>query len=171
MVTLYLARHGQTEENLARIFQGHLPGCLTREGQLQALQLGKQLESVPLTRIFSSDLQRVKDTVCLAMGNRNLPWETTSMLREMDWGSWTGLPIDSVDRSKLPANAETKEMLYRRAEKCVSYIRSHFDGECILVVAHGLINRSIRAVVAGIPSNRLFELPHMSNGEVIVLHI
>ena len=32
MITLYLARHGQTVENLSRIFQGHLPGTLTEEG-------------------------------------------------------------------------------------------------------------------------------------------
>ena len=32
MITLYLARHGQTEENIARIFQGHMPGTLTVEG-------------------------------------------------------------------------------------------------------------------------------------------
>lgn len=33
MITLYLARHGQTVENLSRIFQGHLPGTLTEEGK------------------------------------------------------------------------------------------------------------------------------------------
>ena len=36
MITLYLARHGQTEENIARIFQGHMPGTLTVEGIAQA---------------------------------------------------------------------------------------------------------------------------------------
>ena len=29
MITLYLARHGQTEQNLAHIFQGQMPGNLT----------------------------------------------------------------------------------------------------------------------------------------------
>ena len=41
MLTIYLARHGQTEENLSRIFQGHLPGHLTEEGKRQAIALGK----------------------------------------------------------------------------------------------------------------------------------
>ena len=40
MITLYLARHGQTVENLSRIFQGHLPGTLTEEGKKQARYLG-----------------------------------------------------------------------------------------------------------------------------------
>lgn len=43
MITIYLARHGQTEENISRIFQGHLPGHLTEEGKQQAVELGKRL--------------------------------------------------------------------------------------------------------------------------------
>lgn len=108
MITIYLARHGQTEENISRIFQGHLPGHLTEEGKRQAVELGKRLRDILLDAILSSDLQRVIDTVRLAVGDRNLPWQTTPLLREIDWGSWTGLPLDSVDRTYLPADAETR---------------------------------------------------------------
>lgn len=169
MITVYLARHGQTEENLQRIFQGHLPGRLTEEGRRQAVELGQRLSDVPIDAVLSSDLQRVKDTVTLAVGKRDLPWQTTPLLREICWGSWTGLPIDSVDRTRIPADAETREQLYARAEQCVRYIREHYAGQTILVVAHGLINRSLRAVVAGIPADRLTELPHMGNGETVIL--
>ena len=47
MITLYLARHGQTVENLSRIFQGHLPGTLTEEGK-QAMELGESLRDIAL---------------------------------------------------------------------------------------------------------------------------
>lgn len=169
MITIYLARHGQTEENISRIFQGHLPGHLTEEGKRQAVELGKRLRDIPLDAILSSDLQRVIDTVRLAVGDRNLPWQTTPLLREIDWGSWTGLPLDSVDRTHLPADAETREMLYERAGKCLEYIRQHYEGKCILVVAHGLINRSLRAYLAGIPVDELTTVPHMDNCEVVRL--
>ena len=33
MMTLYIVRHGQTEENLKRILQGHMPGTLTEKGK------------------------------------------------------------------------------------------------------------------------------------------
>ena len=159
MLTVYLARHGQTEENLAHIFQGHLPGRLTETGKTQAKELGERLKDIHL------------DTVRLAFGDCSIPLETNPLFREIGWGSWTGLPIDSVDKSHIPSDAESREQLYERAERCVSYLREHYDGKTILVVAHGLINRSIRAVIEDVPVDQLTKIPHMSNGDVIRLEI
>ena len=166
MIQMYLARHGQTEENVNRIFQGQLPGRLTEEGKRQAIAMGEELADVPLDAVLSSDLQRVVDTVQLAVGKRNLPWEKNSLLREIDWGSWTGRPLDSVNRKLLPPDAETKEMLYERAGRFVEYLRKNYEGKKVLVVAHGLVNRSIQAQILGVPADQLHTLPHMKNAEV-----
>ena len=91
MITLYLARHGQTEENIARIFQGHMPGTLTVEGIAQAEALRDTLRNISLDAVVSSDLKRCVDTARIAVEGRNLPWEKTVLLREIDWGSWTGV--------------------------------------------------------------------------------
>ena len=42
-MTLYIVRHGQTEENLERILQGHLPGRLTQEGRMQVKRTAERL--------------------------------------------------------------------------------------------------------------------------------
>ena len=166
MTTIYLARHGQTEENLMRIFQGHLPGILTADGIEQARNLGKELEGITIDCILSSDLKRVIDTVNYAMANRHLPWEKTKLLREIDWGKWTGLKIDSVDKQNPPEDAETKEMLYERGKRIVEYIKEKYSGKNVLVVAHGLINRSIQAHILGVDINELYNIQHMKNAEV-----
>ena len=166
MITVYLVRHGQTEENLQRIFQGHLPGTLTEEGRQQAIGLRPILAGLSLDAIVSSDLQRVIDTVCLALPDMQLPWERTPLLREIDWGSWTGLEIASVDTSLLPDDAETKEMLYERAGSFLEYLKRHYAGQTVLVVAHGLINRSIQAQIEGVGVDHLYDVPHMKNAEV-----
>ncbi|WP_287678690.1 histidine phosphatase family protein [Bacteroides sp.] len=166
MTTIYLARHGQTEENLMRIFQGHLPGTLTADGIEQAQNLGKELEGIQIDCILSSDLKRVVDTVNYAIANRNLPWEKTKLLREIDWGKWTGLKIDSVDKQNPPEDAETKEMLYERGRRIVEYIKEKYSGKNVLVVAHGLINRSIQAHILGVDINELYNIQHMKNAEV-----
>lgn len=166
MTTIYLTRHGQTEENLMRIFQGHMPGNLTKEGIEQALNLGKELRDIHLDCILSSDLKRVVDTVNLAMADRKLPWEQNTLLREIDWGSWTGLKIDSVDKQNIPDDAETKEMLYERGKQIVEYIKEKYKGKDVLVVAHGLINRSIQAHIMGVGIDELYNIQHMKNAEV-----
>ena len=163
MTTIYLARHGQTEENLMKIFQGHLSGTLTADGIEQARNLGKELENVHIDCILSSDLKRVIDTVNYAMADRHLPWEKTELLREIDWGKWTGLKIDSVDKQNPPEDAETKEMLYERGKRIVEYIKEKYSGKNVLVVAHGLINRSIQAHILGVDINELYNIPHMKS--------
>ena len=61
---IYIVRHGQTEENLQRILQGHMPGTLTEQGKEQVQRAAEQLskEGVKFTRIVSSDLKRAMDS-------------------------------------------------------------------------------------------------------------
>lgn len=165
-MTVYLARHGQTEENLARIFQGQLPGRLTELGREQAVALGRLLEEVPLEAVVSSDLQRAADTVRLAVGARHLPWVQSPLFREIDWGSWTGLKIDEVDRSAVPDDAETPLQLYERAGRCVEYLRRHYPDASVLVVTHVLVGRSIEAQLRGLPMEALRSIPFLQNAEV-----
>lgn len=166
MITLYLARHGQTVENLSRIFQGHLPGILTEEGKKQAMDLGESLRNIALDAVVSSDLQRVVDTVQLAVGDRQLPWQQTTLLREIDWGPWTGLSVGSVDLSNPPAGVETRQMMYDRAGAFLDYLWQHYDGKRVLVVAHGQINRCLEARITGVPLEELRTVPLMKNAEL-----
>ena len=166
MMTIYLARHGQTEENLSRIFQGHLPGRLTAEGKEQARILGVRLQNIAIDMVVSSDLQRCKDTVQLAVGERQLPWVTTPLLREIDWGSWTGLYIKDVDLTCFPADVETEPKLYDRAAQFLQWLKQNYDGMRILVVGHGLINRAVQAHIEGIPLQQLRSVPKMNNAEL-----
>lgn len=163
MIELYLARHGQTVENVARIFQGHLPGQLTEEGRCQAEALREKLRPLEFDVIVSSDLQRCIDTVQIAADDRNLPWVKTELLREVDWGEWTGLAINSVNIKQLPSHAETKEMLYARAGKFVDFLKANFDGKRVFAVGHGLINRSVEAWLRGIPVTELHQIQRMKN--------
>ena len=139
MITLYLARHGQTEENMTRIFQGHMPGTLTVEGIAQAEALRDTLRDISLDAVVSSDLKRCVDTARIAVEGRNLPWEKMVLLREIDWGSWTGLAIKEVDLRHFPADVETEAMLYERA---------------------------VQAQIQGVTLEHLRSVPKMNNAEL-----
>lgn len=166
MVTIYLVRHGQTEENLAGVLQGHLPGRLTEKGKEQARGLIPQLAALSLDAVLCSDLQRCLDTLRIALDGRELPTEATPLLREIDWGSLTGKPIKDIDFSQLPADVETKEHLYARGGQVLDLLRKHYEGKTVLVLAHGMINRSIQANIEGISRDQIRTVSKMENAEI-----
>ena len=75
MMIIYIVRHGQTEENLQRILQGHMPGTLTEQGKEQVQRAAEQLskEGVKFIRIVSSDLKRAMDSAQIIADKLNLP--------------------------------------------------------------------------------------------------
>ena len=95
MMTIYIVRHGETEENLQRILQGHMPGILTELGKDQVQRAAEQLsrEGVKFTRIVSSDLKRAMDSAHIIADRLNLPIIPMEILRERDWGKFTGMSI------------------------------------------------------------------------------
>ncbi len=170
MITLYLVRHGQTVENIKRIFQGQLPGQLTQEGIGQAHELHDKLLDIEFDMAVCSDLKRATDTMDIIIEGHNLSYDTTVLLREIDWGSWTGLDIKSVDLNNFPPDVESREMLYERAVKMLELLKSKYKGN-VLVVGHGLINRSLQANIEGVQLNNIKSVSMMNNCEVRVFNI
>lgn len=66
---VYIVRHGQTNENINRIIQGHLDTQLNSDGQSQAIALGKCLgtDGIHFDAVYASDLKRVKTTTNLVL--------------------------------------------------------------------------------------------------------
>ena len=60
--TVYIVRHGQTEENKQKIIQGQLDTILNSEGERQADLVAKALKDIPFNVCYSSDLQRATAT-------------------------------------------------------------------------------------------------------------
>ena len=69
--TLLLARHGETDWNREKRWQGHADPPLNEAGREQARQLARVLSSVPLDAVYSSDLRRAYDT---AEHRGGIPW-------------------------------------------------------------------------------------------------
>ena len=63
---VYLARHGETEWSLTGKHTGLTDIALTKNGEQQALKLGKRLQGLEFAKVFSSPLQRAKHTGELA---------------------------------------------------------------------------------------------------------
>lgn len=160
--TLYLVRHGQTEENAANILQGHLPGHLDKEGIAQAQTLRDELKGIRFDALLCSDLKRCVDTATILNEPHRLPLETTPLLRERDWGPFTGMDILKA-RTMIDDRAETVDSMLRRARTILEDIGRRHDGQQVLVVSHGLFCRILQAASLG---KTLREIPRMNNAEV-----
>lgn len=157
---------GRRKKTWRVYFKDICPDGWTVEGISQAEVLRDSLKRIPLDAVVSSDLKRCMDTAEIVMEGRELPWETTSLLREIDWGSWTGLRIKEVDLHHIPADVETEEMLYQRAGCFLDYIKANYEGKTLLAVGHGLINRAVQARIQGVTLQHLRSVPKMDNAEL-----
>lgn len=161
---LCLVRHGETEENVARLLQGHMPGTLTANGRQQAEELRKLLCINDFDAIVSSDLKRVTDTVEILLdGRREVEWKTTPLLREIDWGSMTGMKIADVNFKKMAADVETREMLYERAGRAAEWLCENYADKKLLIVSHGLFLRSLTAQLTGVLVDKLHTIERLDN--------
>ena len=166
--TLFLVRHGETVDNANKIMQGQTQGQLNDEGVRQAEQLRNQLAATPIDMVVSSDLKRAVDTARIVAEPHGLEVITTPLLRERDWGSFTGRYIPDLKDEAWPDDIETLDAMLERAGRFLSFIKTQYPGKTVLAVGHGIINKAIQAVFYG---KQMREVERMTNCEVRILEL
>ncbi len=166
MTILYLIRHGETVDNVAQIMQGQTQGCLTEHGREQAEEVAARLAKVKIDAIVSSDLRRAIQTAEIISTRHGLPVSVTPLLRERDWGSFTGRYIPDLKDEVWPEDIESLDCLLERAQRFLEYIMTNYEGQTVVAVGHGIVNKAIQAVFYHKPMN---QVQRMSNAEVRVL--
>jgi len=121
-------RHGKTRE-------GKDKEGLIKEGKKQALLLAKKFKNVKISKIYSSDLKRAKETAKIIEKELRIPPIITSTLRE-----WEGEVI-MKDRKKW-TNEQNKNFLNLK-DFLNSITKDRNSEETILIVSHGHVNKLI----------------------------
>ena len=169
MTTVYLVRHGETIDNARRIMQGQTQGQLNENGIQQAKELGQRLADVHFDAYVSSDLQRSIETCRLVVGNeKQAPIVTTKLLRERDWGGFTGAFIPSLKGKVWPEDVESLTAIKHRARLFLDMIAQRYPNQTVLAVGHGIINKAIQSVFY---NKEMHEVEKMGNAEVRVLKV
>lgn len=163
---IFLVRHGETVDNARQVMQGQTQGCLNEKGREQARLVAKRLAGESLDAIVASDLQRAIQTAELLAEPHHLPVVTTPLLRERDWGGFTGRYIPDLKGEVWPDDVESEEALLLRARAFLLYITATYPGGRVVAVGHGIINKAILAVYAQCPMR---EVQRMLNAEVRIL--
>lgn len=145
-----LARHGETNWNIERRFQGQFDIALNARGRAQARALATELEGAHFDRLYSSDLRRALATADAVAQKRALTVEATPELREKDDGVWQGHTHAEVQviyediyqhyLTRKPGfaapNGETLEDFRDRVAAELTRIAKENAGRTVLVVAH-----------------------------------
>ena len=168
MTILYLVRHGETVDNVNQIMQGQTQGQLTENGIRQAQEVRDQLASEHFDAIIASDLKRSVDTARIIAESHHLELIETPLLRERDWGGFTGRYIPELRGVTWPDDIETLENLLSRAGEFITYVKTTYPGKKVLAVGHGIMNKAIQAVYYG---KQMSEVQKMTNAEVRILEL
>ena len=166
--TLFLVRHGETVDNARQIMQGQTQGSLNERGREQAEQVARRLADDPIDAIVASDLRRAIQTAEIIAAPHGLPVRTTPLLRERDWGSFTGRFIPDLKGEVWPDDIESEQALLQRAADFLQQITTTYPGKRVVAVGHGILNKALLAVYAGCTMR---EVQRMMNAEVRCLTI
>lgn len=105
---VYLARHGQTEWNVAGRRQGRLDSPLTPHGLLQAQRNAALLSDEPTDSLFASPLGRAHRTAEIVGNALGLSVEVLDDLAELEHGAWSGLTTAEIEAG-WPGERATRE--------------------------------------------------------------
>ena len=164
--TIFLIRHGETVDNALQIMQGQTQGELNEQGREQARQVAQRLAAQPVDVFISSDLHRAIQTAEIIAAPHGMPVKQTPLLRERDWGSFTGRFIPDLKGEVWPDDIESEPALLQRASDFLQYVTTTYPGKRVVAVGHGIVNKAILAVYAGCTMR---EVQRMLNAEVRIL--
>lgn len=173
---IYLVRHGETEWNRIRRYQGWSDSPLTDAGRAQAQAIGRRLSTLPEIRsaeLVASPLGRARHTAeiirqCLG---RSEPLRFDDRLRELSFGSWDGFTraeiaalmpgaFDEERRDEwyfATPDGETYEVFAGRVGAWLA--ESQSGGQSLIVVTHGVVTRILRGLYAGLSRAAAMRLP------------
>lgn len=168
---VYLLRHGDSRQDSVKRYIGQADLPLNEEGRAQAAGWRRELASVPMHRIFSSDLSRSYETACIIAEGRSETVLPLARFREIDLGGWDGRSIEEV-RLLYPFEYAKRggDMVYYRPPggECFADVAARViplfeeivrstTGN-VLMVGHSGVNKIILCHILGIPLENLFRM-------------
>lgn len=163
MTNLLLARHGETDWNAQRRWQGHDDPPLNERGRAQARELAHMLVREQIAALYASDLRRARETAEIVASHLDLEIRLAPELRELSVGSWSGLTTEEIEQ-RFPeqlarhreawgtgwVDGERPEEMAERALAAVLQIAADHPSEQVLLVTHGGVIRALGAAAAAV---------------------
>jgi probable phosphoglycerate mutase len=177
-LTLLAIRHGETELNVAKRYQGHSDSPLTENGRKQVSALGRRMEKIKFDTLISSDLGRTQETAAIIAEHTGHAIKTDARLRERNYGVLEGLTLSEIKAGhsevleRLDANdpdyvipeGESLRQHYQRNLAVFEELQSRISAGRVALVVHGGVLDSLFRYVTRLPLHqpRCFITPNAS---------
>ncbi len=153
MVTeICIVRHGETDWNTQKIFQGREDIELNKKGEEQAYLVAEYLNKSQWDVIVSSPLKRAFCTAKIIGESVGID-EIIALdaFIERDFGKGSGMTLEQQQQNfpdGVIPEKESDEALAERAKKGLEYIVKKYEGKRIILVSHGALINSILKTVS-----------------------
>jgi alpha-ribazole phosphatase len=175
---LLLLRHGETAWNRERRYQGWKDTPLSAAGLQQAEAVARELKEHPFAAVYSSPLQRARETAAPIASAHGLEVLTDPAFKELAFGEWEGLTLDEARTrdAKLyegwaktphlvsPPGAETLAQARERVLAGLERLRAGHRDEVVCLVAHGIPVRILILEALGLGLDRIWTLHSAPTG-------
>lgn len=190
-VDLYVFRHGETQWNALKKFQGHTDIPLNETGKNQAQSLISKFKTLQPEICISSDLVRAVETAKIGLSDFDISYVYSAFLRESHLGDVEGLEqqmiIDkygsdiltrwrSIKKEDLSMSFPNGETKLQHTERVIKYIQdfiknnSHYQkiavsthGGSVVRLVHSCLNAPVDSIT--IPNCCLYHVQYDLNAE------
>lgn len=157
---LYVIRHGLTDYNLQRKYNGRYDEDINKIGEQQAIEASKQVGKLPIDLIVCSPMKRTKHTMELINVN-DVEVIYDDRLIEREGGKLTHTVLDeyydtdyyNYYSKNLVEGLETLPELFKRVHSFLDEIKTKYQNQNILLVTHGAVSKAIQFYFEQIPED------------------
>ena len=190
---VYIARHGQTDWNREKRFQGHYDIPLNDTGREQARALAGVLQNKGIGQIYTSPKKRAVETAEIVNRSLKKKLDIIEHLREISHGIYDGMTLDEVyskhtddikkwreDRINIaPPEGESIRECAERVIPVYDSLVEQSGDKTILIISHMVVTKSLLIHCLDVPmetfwrfdqgSTALNRVRYTKNGAVVDL--
>jgi broad specificity phosphatase PhoE len=174
MTRLFLLRHGQTDWNREKRYQGQLDEtALNATGLAQVLVMAQSLQDEHFAALFTSPLWRARQTAQVLSTALQIPVQVDARLTEISHGDWEGRLLEEVRReiaqtegdprlldpqNGRPPGGESLYEVYLRMAAAADAYTASYPYSAVLIVSHGIAIAALICKASGIPLDQVYHL-------------
>ncbi len=166
---LILVRHGETDWNRERRYQGQADPELNETGKRQVEMLRNRLADTPIDLVYASDSKRAMVTAQVITRGRDIVMAARQELREINFGEFEGKTFEEIEAiypDWVPTNfdftsyqGESLGQVATRIKTFLSKLAERNSSEqTVLVVGHGGSLRVMLCILLGIDVSKWWQI-------------